>query len=329
MDDSGLTIGIFGGLGGSGSEVITALEGEGLPIARLVVGSGGGEGAPEVRWRGAELQVTPLDQVALDELDVAICVSGEASSLCPRLLAEDVLTLDLSPGGCGRGVLPAFWPTLNMETLEEHPGGLSLPDPIAAAICEFLAAVHTVGRPGQLTTTVLQGAGQLGQGGIEALSKQTISLLSHRLPERGPLRGTLAFNIMGGSHQATSDGDPYEQIAVADIRSLAPPYLDEIRVSAVQVPIFSGVAASVVVDLNEPHPVLEDLERAVDARAELVRIGIDGTLRDAQEIDHVLVTSLSCEPRGTVRCLLLIDDQHRRASVAAAVLSRIVEGDLW
>ena len=331
MDDTGLTIAVFGGASGGATEVISALEGEGLSIARLIAADGGDGAMLTARWRGTELPSVPWEQVELGALDVAIlaCSDDVAGTLCPRLLAEDVFTLDLSPGACGRGVLPAFWPTLNLEALEEHPGGLALPDSAAAAVCEFLSAVHTTARPERVTSTVLHGASQAGHAGVEALSRQTVSLLNHRLPERGALRGILAFNMLGGSHFSTREADPFEAGAVTAVRALAPPYLEEVRFSVVQVPVFSGCAASLVVDIAGAMPKTEDMERAVDARSELVRIEVDGTLRDAHEIDHVLVTSLRCDGDGTVRALLFIDDQHRRASVAAAVLSRIVEGDLW
>ncbi|MEC9072855.1 MAG: hypothetical protein VX938_10765, partial [Myxococcota bacterium] len=313
MDETGLTIAVFGGPTGGTAEVISALEGEGLPVARLIAADGGDGSLLNAQWRGTALPSVPWDQVELDSLDVAVCICSDAVAevLCPRLLAEDVFILDLSPGACGRETLPAFWPTLNLETLEEHPGGLALPDPVAAAVCEFLSAVHTVCRPERVTTTVLHGASQAGRPGVESLSQQTVALLSHRLPERGSLQGVLAFNLLGGSHRNNEEGDPYEAGAISALRALAPPYIESARFSVVQVPVFSGCGAALVVDVADAMPTVEELEGAVDARSELVRIGSDGTLRDAQEIDHVLVTQLRCEGDGTLRALLFVDDHQR------------------
>ncbi|MCB9729865.1 MAG: hypothetical protein H6744_15505 [Deltaproteobacteria bacterium] len=332
MSEDRYSIGIWGATGALGREVLVALEGEGLPLERLVVVAGSRTAGETVSFGGRQLTVQAPAEVDVSALDAAILAtpSDVADTWRQRLIDAGVLVIDASRAAERSDALPLVWPALGLEALESHPGGIAVPGAAASTVAPVLAALAGTGTIASVDLTVLLGAGSAGREGQETLSRQTLGLLGHRVPEEGPFGAVLAFNLVAGSAHATGDGDPVEAETAEALRRLVPPLAAvRPRVSVVQVPVFSGVGASVTVRFTSPGPARDAVVAALDAPDHLLRVEGRLAARDAVELDEVMVGALRFDEDGAVRCFVAADALHRTGQAIASLLATIIAEDLW
>ena len=323
------SIAVFGACGATGREVLTALEGEGLPIDHVIpVGATLATGM-EARWRGRHLSVVNHQQLDVQDIDAAILAvpAGTAPPLVQTLRAADVMVIDLS-GTASQ--LPLLWPTLDAEPLESHPGGVAIPCAGAATLAPFLSPLAAVAPVAAIDATVLAPASAAGRRGEEALSGQTLALMGHRVPEPGPFSGVLAFNAFAGSARASATEDPDEARIAAELAALVPALADAtLRLSVVHVPLSAGSGISLTIRWAAEVPTLDAVRAVVDASDELLLAPGQLAVRDATDVREVLVGLLQQDPDGAVRCFLAADSLQRTAEAAANVLAKVIAEDLW
>ncbi|MGM0574486.1 MAG: hypothetical protein ACQEXJ_01960 [Myxococcota bacterium] len=331
MAEETWTVGLYGASGALGRQVTAALEGEGLPVDHLVAVGGARSAGTPVGWRGRRIALVNPGEVDPSDLDVAILATPDdvADDLRGPLSHAGALVIDLSGTGTAAG-LPLVWPSLDPEALEEHPGGFAVPCAPAGTLAPVLDALATLGAPAEVHATVLLGAAASGREGEEALSRQTFALLNHQLPDPAPFDGVLAFNALAGSTPGGISDDPWETHAVDQVRRLLPGLADTpLLLDTVQVPMFSGVGVTLAARWEGDTPTRAQVEEALDARDDLIRAPGRTAVRDAMEMDEILVGRLRTSKDGVVRCFLAADGVHRTAEAVAALLARVVRDDLW
>jgi aspartate-semialdehyde dehydrogenase len=332
LSEDRYVVALWGATGALGREVMVALEGEGLPIERLVPVAGTRSIGESISFLGRQIDVLAPAAVDLGELDAAI-LATTAEAAGPwrqRLIDAGVLVIDASPTAEVDDALPLVWPSLGLDALDSHPGGLGVPGGVASTIAPVIAALVGVGAVESVDATVLLGAGSAGRDGQEALSRQTLGLLGHRVPEPGPFGAVLAFNLVSGSARAGEPGDPVEAESargllrlVAGLRAQAP------RVTVVQVPIFTGVGAALTVRFAGPPPSRDAILAALDGRDDLLRVEGRLAARDAVELDEVMVGGVRFDGDGVFRCFVTADALHRTGQAVAALLTKVIADDLW
>ena len=328
MSADSYSIAVYGACGAVGREVLTALEGEGLDIRELIpVGATMATGM-QASWRSRQLQMKSGSDVDVHALDAAVLSvpAGASAALRAPLRAADVFVVDLAAGSD----LPLLWPGLTDAALEDHPGGVAVPCAAASTLAPLLAALAPLGTLSAVDSTVLVSASAAGKLGEMALSSQTLALLSHRVPDPGPFSGVLAFNAMAGSARSDAASDPEEAHIERELRALVPALAGAVvRTSVVQVPLFAGLGVSVTLRFEGTAPSLEDVGQAIDRRPDVARHPGQLAVRDATEVDFVMVGLLQQDPDGVVRCFLAADGLHRTGEAVGAILGRVIEDDLW
>ncbi len=328
MSADSYSIAVYGACGAVGREVLTALEGEGLDVRDLIPVGATMQTGMQARWRSRQLQVKSGGDVDVHDIDAAVLAvpGGASDGLRPALRAADVFLIDLGAGSD----LPLLWPGLTDAVLEEHPGGVAVPGSAASTLAPLLAAVAPLGTLAAVDATVLASASAAGKLGETALSSQTLALLSHRVPEPGPFSGVLAFNAMAGSAWSDGAADPEEARVTTELRTLVPAAAQaEVRASVVQVALFAGTGIATTLRFAGDAPTLESVAKAIDRRPDLARHPGQLAVRDAAEVDPVLVGQLQQDPDGAIRCFLAADGLHRTGEAVGAIMARVIGEDLW
>lgn len=329
-----LTVAVYGATGALGTEVRIGLEGATLDIGRLIPVAGVRSAGVTIPWRGAQLPVVGASEVSPGDLDVAIFAAPRevAEREIPRLRHAGVLVIDASaarPDGSDGSPepLPILWPGVATDALDHHPGGFALPCGPASTVAPLLSALMGAGVDASSVDVVeLTTAGAFGREGAGALSKQTVGLLSYAVVEGGPFRDPLAFNVTDATPE-----DPAARGArfAFELAELVPAAEVDARLTTVCVPAFAGVFVTCTVRAREPVTELDAVLSALEAHPDL-RLCPDGVaLRDAIEVDEVLVSAPRRDSDGALVFTLAADPLHRIGARIAALLERVDAEDLW
>ncbi len=332
MAEDTIALAVYGATGALGTQVLVALEGEGLPVHHFVAVSGARSAGAEVRFRGRAVSVVSPAEVDKDALDVAILAipAEPAERIHAELVAAGVLVIDLSAYGRRDPAVPLIWPTLNREAAEEHSGSLAIPCAAAATLAPIVQTLSTLGDLTGLDVVALLSATDAGREGEQALSRQTVALLQFGIPDPGPFGGVLAFNVLPGSSRASHGEDPIEQELLMELPRLVPAVAGvDLRVASVQVPLFAGIGLVVTARFDGEGPPLEQVVAALDARAEILRVEEGPAVRDSLDLDEVSIGQLRRDSDGVLRFFACADGLHRTASAVATLLDDVIKRDLW
>lgn len=331
MPSESTQIVIYGATGVLGREILVALEGEALEELSTVQVAGVRSAGQEVPWPGKALEVLSPDAVDTHEVDIAILATPPEASeqLATELRERGALVIDCS--GANHESVTTLGPGYDPAGLEDLESLVSIANPAAAALAPLVSAVGQVSPVTAVFATVMVGASMSGRDGQEALSSQTVALLSHRMPDSGPFGGVLAFNLLPEGPGATSEVDPWAQAARRHLKTLVPSLKDTpVHVQVVQTPIFSGLAVSTTILCADPNVEVSSVLEKVDQTDGLLR-ATEGlaALRDAMELDGSLLGTLRKDEDGALTCWIVSDALMRTASLVGDVVGRIVRDELW
>ncbi|MCA9517175.1 MAG: hypothetical protein KC635_19675 [Myxococcales bacterium] len=327
MSDS-LAVAVYGAAGALGKEVRVGLEGSELDIEKLVAVGGVASTADTIPWHGKQIAVIAPPELVPGSVDVAILAAPAhvAAAETARLRAHDVLVVDLSGGATIDGApLPVVWPPVAREALERHPGGFALPCAAASTLAPVLAAITGTGlRGGQVDVVELAAATDAGQKGSEALSRQTVGLLSYQLVDAAPFSDSLAFNVLS----LDADDDAARAARTErEVRELVPG-VARCRATTLRIPVFLGTVVVVTARFPGQTPDAVAIAAALDEHPDLNLVEDTLSLRDAGDSDVVLVTQPVIDG-DTVRVFAAADPLHRIGTRVAMTLELVANEDLW
>lgn len=323
-------IALYGASGALGAQILLALEGAALPIEHLTAVGGTRGAGGTVTWRRRPLDTIGPGDVNTSAVDIAIlAVPAEpAATLRRQLVAAGVFTIDLSQSASDDATVPLLWPGLNDEGLETHDGAIAIPGAVASTLAPILKGAAKLGDVIEVDVVGLLAASAAGYAGEAALSQQTVSLLSGRQPDPGPLGGILAFNLLPGSFQAVDDGDPLEAAVNHQLRRLVPEMVStRITFTPLRVAVFHGLCLAVRAKVDA-----EDVDHAalLAAIEEEVTPHVHGpALREAMDAETILMGQPRHDPDGSLRVTLASDPLTRTAAAVARVVARVAGEELW
>lgn len=309
-EDQSLRLVVFGATGHLGQQLIVKLSEGDWPISELVGVASDASAGAEFEFRGEHLDVVSKWPVLKGRDLVFICTPPtEALEVVREALRAEVPCIDCTGALASQLDVPMPGPS-SVRSGEDGPdlvkGAPLLLVPSGttlawAPILEALSVSRAVG-------TVLCSASALGQKGVVALSKESISLFNQSEgPDGGPAGQPVAFDIIPGG------GIDCDRVRAECERLLG----EELRLdlTSIQVPTFIGEGASLSVELKDPvtAETIEERLNAVDGLT-VVRDGlgsrglvaVDGescapigpTLRDAIGSDEILIGRI--EPDQTL-----------------------------
>lgn len=292
---AGPRIAVAGGSGSLGREVAAVWGERNLPLGEWIPCASEGSQGEDVELAG-EVWPVRAERPALAALDlVVVCTPRDAALAWVRdALRSEVPCVDGSGALAASPEVPLVLSALSGAGAAAGAPAVASPAGAALTWAPPLAAVRDAAGLRRAVGTVLRAAGRAGRAGLEALSEETVALLSQREPPPPAVfPAPVAFDCwpLGEAGRAFEDELPGQLSRLLGA---------EVGVAAdgVQVPAFAGEASSVRVELERDAPVAE-LEAAL-AKAPGVELWSGPApgpgLRDAAGRDAVLVGPPRSQP---------------------------------
>jgi len=306
MGHAGLGIGVYGATGALGSELLAALEGSALQVGALRAIATDASLGRDVDFQGESYPVE-TDERGLVGLDLVFCCAPpEVSRECVReALRAEVVCIDCSGAMAASPEVP-----LRVASISEALAGkvplLASPASAGLAWAPVLAALQAEAPLLRVTGTAMDGASVAGRGGIDALYMEALALFNQEDFPDPPLGHPIAFDCLPSLGPRDAAGaSERERVLVADLRRLLGTDC-AISLASIQVPVFVGHAAHLVVESESAL----DLARISECLSQAPGVDLWGgggggpTLRAAAGHDRVIVGGLQMQPADP-HCLQL------------------------
>jgi aspartate-semialdehyde dehydrogenase len=277
MTGDRLTVGIVGATGAAGAEIARQLTMRAFPMHELrLFGTVRSAGAivDEDEVGGTVQLLEPRSGAGLD---VVFFAAGPAVARAhaPAMADAGALVVDVSSAFRGDATVPLVVPEVNgTAAVRAERGILAVPSPTTTLLAAVLAPLDALRRVTRAVVSTYQGAGTAGTRTLRALARETIALLGGR-GEEGPGPGA-AFDCRPLIGALGEDGvAAHEQAVGEELGRVLAPRAPALEVTAVRVPVFTGLAASVVAELDSPVAPAEVADALRCAPGLLVHAGAE------------------------------------------------------
>jgi aspartate-semialdehyde dehydrogenase len=269
-----------------GKEIKAVLEERGFPRRRLALMDDEEAQGQLTEFDGEPAIAQPLDPDMFQGFDLAIFASSPSftrqhwrsavESGC-RIIDLSGALEDESGAMLCSPFVDSLWGKSDGESEDrqrEHAAGRSItisPDPAAMAIAGILALLSRRARILRAAITLHEPVSGHGQGGVEELHRQTISLLSFQQMPKAVFDVQVAFNMLSRyGAQAQPTLLQGRQRIVRHIEALRAGRAIQPAVRSLQAPVFHGYSLSCWVEMDQPLSEAE-IETALDQKPFLVR----------------------------------------------------------
>ncbi len=253
-ESRGLRVGIAGGSGTLGREILSVLSDRRFPVREIIPFATERSIGEEVDFGGETLAIkaAPKTLRGLDLLLICTPVAA-ALELVRAALHEEVTCIDCSGATAASAEVPLYVADLCSPELIREAPVIASPAGVSLAWSHVLAAIEGAAGIERVVGSVLYSASRVGRAGIDALSTETLSLLNQReAPPQDAFPSQVAFDCFAVPGDDEKDGAARcEQDLIRDVRRLVAVDL-AISVSAIQVPTFAGDGSSLAVQTKSP-----------------------------------------------------------------------------
>ncbi len=276
MNDDGLTVGVVGATGAAGSEIVSQLVARGFPYRTLrLFGSERTAGALVDDDVSARVEL--LAPESGRGVDVAFFAAGPrvAGAHAPAMAALGTLVVDVSSAFRDDPDVPLVVPEVNAEAIGASGRRLlAIPSPTASVLAAVLAPLGHLRGVRRAVVSTYQGAGTAGTRSLRALARETVALLGGRAGD--PSRHPLAFECRPLIGALGDDGASGHEASVQrELGRVLGAAAPAVQLTAVRIPVFSGIGVSVVVELDAPLAADEAAEALRRAPGLVVHAGDD------------------------------------------------------
>ncbi len=329
---SGLRIALAGATGALGREVIAVLEEKRLPLRAFFPFATEGSAGEDVELNG---ELFPIEAAPprLQDVDLLfLCTPPDvARELVRQALHAEVPCIDCSGALSDSEEVPILLSELCPPVAALGVPLIATPAGPTYAWALTLSALDQAAGLRRVVGTVLRSVALAGRLGIEALSKETIAILSqHELPDPSVFRSQVAFDCVPGVGESAPEFDgasASETLLARDLqRLLGRPV--PISATFVQVPTFVGDGSALAVETErpiEPEALAGVFEKAPGLEV-WPRDQLGPTTRDTVGRDVALVSRLRRDPSCENGLLLWLAADALR--LTAANLVKLAEARL-
>jgi aspartate-semialdehyde dehydrogenase len=259
-----VTVAVVGATSLLGQEIMRLLGERQFPVGALrALGS--------IRTAGRKLDdvtVSLLSPEALRGVDVALFAAGPsiAGAHVETALHAGALVVDTSSRYRLDEAVPLVVPEVNAGLLKtaDPPTLVACPSSTAVALAVVLAPLAEAAGIRRVVASTYQAAAGAGKRAVTRLSKESISLLSGRGEEPDARVVRRAFNCVPQVGDFEPGGSTTHELqAIEEVRRLLDVADLPLVLTAVRVPMFFGMSASIAIELERPL--------GADAAASLLR----------------------------------------------------------
>lgn len=252
-------IGVAGATGALGQEIIAVLDRVQWRPDTVIAYARASTATTHIEYGDERVPVDVTSELDPDgeELDLLFSAlpGNAAAEVIERAERAGVFVVDAS--GVRGADAPLVVPWVNPEVLADDALVWQVPLASATLVASILGPLARAGIRGPASVQLLCPASASGRTAIEELSQQVLALFNSTPPPRKVFPHGLAFDVLPAWGEPTEDGvTELERRTVEQVaRLLAPLDIGEVDVAAVQVPVFSGMAATVTLEPTPRAPV--------------------------------------------------------------------------
>ena len=243
-------VGIIGSSSLLGKELKEMIEEGGFPLGRMILLETE-EYAGLLQEFSGDIQITQIiSPQALEDVDIAFFTCGPdiMESFVRSAAAFPDLTIDLTQRG-PEGTL--FLSGLSDPSKLGLRGYFVNPHPATIVMARLLSRLNASFGLRSAAVTVLEPASERGNGGVDELQEQTVSLLNFQGVESKVFKGQLSFNLL----PETSSSQRTEERVGHQFAALMGETFPQPLINVLQAPVFHGHTFSVFVRfVEEPAP---------------------------------------------------------------------------
>ena len=323
-------VAVVGATGAVGIELIRCLERRKFPLSALRLFASARSAGKHLDFAGRSLPVEELREDVLQDIDIALCSAGGATSkrFAPILAANGSIVIDNSSAFRMDAQVPLVVPEINPESIEQHRGIIANPNCAAIISITPLWPVHRVNPIRRLILSTYQAASGAGAAAMEELREATRAHLAGTHYEHKVLPHPYAFNVF--SHNTRIDaGTGYNEEETKVIHETRKIFgAPELRVTAtcVRVPVLRAHCVAINVECERPIDVAQ--VRELLGAASGVKLVDDVANnhfpmpKDATGEDAILVGRIRqdlSDPSGRSFALFVAGDQLLKGAALNAV----------
>ena len=329
MSSNGYRVGVLGATGAVGSTILDVLAERGFPAGEVVPYASQRSAGKQIAWNGSTLEVRPLEDGAIEGLDLVLSSAGGAVSAewAPKLVDAGAVVVDNTSYWRMHEDVPLVVSEVNPDAVEGHSGIVANPNCTTMQMVVALGPIHRAAGLERVILSSYQSVSGTGREAVEELRTQAADVLEGRRTTASVYPHQIAFNVLP-QVESFKDGDDYtsdERQVMADTRKILG-LGEEVGVSATcaRVPVITGHSESVNVQTREDLSPEECRELLSDAPGVVVidnpGDGLYPLATDAAGRDDVLVGRIRRDPSHE-RCLNLwiVSDNLRKGAATNAV----------
>ena len=253
----GLGVAIVGATGMVGEAICDLLQQRRFPVDHLYLLASERTAGKRVSFNGESIVVKPLHEFDFSRVQIAFfCATDTVSAnFVPKAVEAGCIVLDNSQYYVDDNDVPLVIAGINdnaLDMLDQHRKIVANPDSIVIQLWTVLKPIYDLAGIKKVIVATYQAVSGQGKHAIEALAKQTVSILNGQGAKTGNRSQQIAFNLQPviGKPVVKGHSSTELQFIRQSQRIIIDPKL-QLSATCVQVPVFHGDSLVVHIETNE------------------------------------------------------------------------------
>lgn len=285
--DKKYNIAVIGATGNVGRETLNILAERSFPINKIYAVASKNSLNKEVSFGDKTLNITSLDDLKFNEIDLAFFCAGSDVSreYIPVATAKNCVVIDKSSHFRLDSKVPLIVPEANAAKLKEYNNKKVIANPncVAIPLSVVLKPLDNEVKIKRIVVSTYQSVSGAGKDGMDELYNQTKSkyIFGEITPKKFPLQ--IAFNLFPYIGGFKNDGYTEEEDKItAELKKIIGEHI-EATVTCVRVPVFVSHSMSVNVEFDDKI----DADDAIEILQDVEEIGVISHLNELPYISPI------------------------------------------
>ncbi len=269
-ESKGLTVAVVGATGAVGQQMLNLLEKDQiLPIKELKVLASKRSAGKSIVFRGGEVNVSEATPESFEGVDIALFSAGGAVSkeLAPEAAKRGAIVVDNTSAFRMDPNVPLVVPEVNEDAIREHNGIIANPNCSTIQMVAALQPLREKYGLSRIIVSTYQAVSGAGMTAIEELKRESQAALNQEPvhPNFLPVKSDdkhyqIAFNAIPQIDKFQDNRYTFEEMKmINETRKIMGDASIKVAATCVRLPVDTGHAESVYVELNESGLEVEEL----------------------------------------------------------------------
>lgn len=274
FENKGFNVAIVGATGAVGTRMIDMLKDSSLPVRSLALLASKRSAGQTVEIEGRQLTIEEASPEAFNGIDIALFSAGGQVSreLAPEAVKRGAVVIDNTSAFRMTEGVPLVVPEVNPHALNSHNGIIANPN---CSTIQMVAALEPIRKKFGLERIIVstyQAVSGSGVSAIEELNKETGQVLNGERVEPAilPVKGDkkhyqIAYNAIPQIDVFQENGYTFEEMKmINETKKIMEDSELKVAATCVRLPVATGHAESVYIELNSSDASPEDLKKVLD-----------------------------------------------------------------